>query len=288
MKSPLISVIVPCYNQAAFLADAVESIRRQTYTKWECLIINDGSKDRTKEIATAMSIADTRVRVVNQTNTGLAGARNRGLKESGGDFVQFLDADDTIRPMKFEKHLEKIGDSHALNLSYSDYYKSPQNELNTEIPEYYVNPKLRSNDPLKEIAADWETRLSIPCHSFFIDRRLFARNASAFDPTLRTHEDWDCWLQLLSQRPVVTFIDEKLAVYRIQDSSMCRDMRKMRTGFLRTIDKQIERFADDPAMLQIFREKRREIAWNYRRHSAFHPSAVKIAIKRLFSRRAAQ
>src|SRR5450432_4194524 len=100
-SAPLISVIVPCYRQAKYLPDAVKSLIGQSYRHWECIIINDGSPDDTREVAAEQVRLDSRIRYVEQANGGCSSARNRGLTEANGDFVQFLDADDLLLPDKF-------------------------------------------------------------------------------------------------------------------------------------------------------------------------------------------
>src|SRR5829696_1229138 len=91
-----VSVVIPCYNQARFLGEAIRSVLCQGYTDLEIIVVDDGSKDSTEEIASGYTKADTRVRVIRQENRGLAAARNRGLSEAGGEYVVFLDSDDRL------------------------------------------------------------------------------------------------------------------------------------------------------------------------------------------------
>ena len=91
MNIPLVTVIVPCYNQGEYLNDALLSILNQTYSKWECIIINDGSRDNTSEIANFWCKQDHRFKYLKKDNGGLSSARNAGLKISIGKYIQFLD-----------------------------------------------------------------------------------------------------------------------------------------------------------------------------------------------------
>jgi glycosyltransferase involved in cell wall biosynthesis len=91
---PLVSVIIPCYNQANFLAEAIESVLGQTHKRFEVIVIDDGSADDTYEVATSYES----VLCVRQPNSGLSRARNRGIQESAGDCLVFLDADDRLHP----------------------------------------------------------------------------------------------------------------------------------------------------------------------------------------------
>jgi glycosyltransferase involved in cell wall biosynthesis len=90
---PTISVVIPCYNQARYLPDAVASVREQTHQPIECIVVDDGSTDETSEVA-----AELDVRAVRQTNSGVSAARNAGLAIARGDFIVFLDADDVLLP----------------------------------------------------------------------------------------------------------------------------------------------------------------------------------------------
>ncbi len=94
--NPLISVIVPCFNQAQFLDECLQSVLDQTYQNWECIIVNDGSSDDTEEIANKWSKNDERIKYIYKENEGLSSARNLGVKISLGEFIYFIDSDDSL------------------------------------------------------------------------------------------------------------------------------------------------------------------------------------------------
>ena len=91
---PGISVIIPAYNAEDYLKNCVESVRKQTFQDWELLIIDDGSRDRTRAICDECAAADDRIRVFHKKNGGVSSARNLGLREAKGDYIAFLDVDD--------------------------------------------------------------------------------------------------------------------------------------------------------------------------------------------------
>ena len=95
-NKPLVSVVVPCYMQAHFLDETLESVLNQTYSNWECIIVNDGSLDDTKEIAEKWLKTDTRFNYVYKENGGLSSARNLGIKKSNGNYILPLDSDDIL------------------------------------------------------------------------------------------------------------------------------------------------------------------------------------------------
>ena len=101
--NPLVSIIVPCYNQAEYLPEALDSVLAQTYSNWECIIVNDGSPDNTEEVAKTYCEKDKRFKYLNKENGGVASARNEGIKASTGEFILPLDADDMIGTQYLEK-----------------------------------------------------------------------------------------------------------------------------------------------------------------------------------------
>ena len=104
-RHPLVSVIIPCYNYALYLPESVGSIIKQTYSNWECIIVDDGSTDNTKEVVQQLCAKDDRIKYFLQSNSGPTVARNYGLAVAKGDLIQFLDADDLIENPKIEKQV---------------------------------------------------------------------------------------------------------------------------------------------------------------------------------------
>lgn len=107
-RAPAISVVLPAYNSAPFLREAVESILAQTERDFELILINDGSTDDTDEIARQLSFADGRIRYFVQENLGIVAALNRGLELCKGDFIARMDADDVARADRFEQQLKLL------------------------------------------------------------------------------------------------------------------------------------------------------------------------------------
>ena len=96
----LISIIIPCYNQVAFLPETLQSVLDQSYEHWECIIVNDGSLDNTEEVALEWCQKDSRFNYLKKENGGLSSARNAGLKIAKGEYIQFLDSDDILEKDK--------------------------------------------------------------------------------------------------------------------------------------------------------------------------------------------
>ena len=104
----MISVIVPVYNVEEYLEECLDSIQKQTYIDIEVILVNDGSTDRSKEICERYCEKDSRFKLVNQENKGLSGARNRGMSESKGEFISFVDSDDVIKEDMLEQLMKQM------------------------------------------------------------------------------------------------------------------------------------------------------------------------------------
>lgn len=225
----MISIIIPCYNQASFLDETLRSVYIQTHQDWECLIIDDGSTDDSKNIALKWCEIDTRFKYYFKENGGLSSARNYGLDKIKGDFIQFLDGDDLIRSDKLALQLL---DTKKSKISISDYF--PFDDATMQfVKSRYLTPFLNPKDFHREIILDWEFKKSIPCHAVLFNAKLIAINNLRFDESLENHEDWVFWVQLFHQADTIVNRKEQLAFYRVHGSSMTADFFKMRQGFLK-------------------------------------------------------
>lgn len=238
----LASVIVPCYNQAQYLPEALQSILEQTITNWECIIVNDGSTDNTEEIALEWGSKDGRFKYFNKENGGLSSARNAGLKIAKGKYIQFLDADDVIDKNKFSLQIDQLKGASDYAISYTDYFASSENNLSEPCQSRYLTPRFKSDSYLLELINDWESKLSIPCHCFLFTSKIFIKNNIFFDETLPNHEDWECWMNIFALKPQVLYIDKKLSTYRIHPRAMCNDNTQMKIGFQKAILKQKKKY----------------------------------------------
>lgn len=118
--NPLISVIIPCYSQAAYLPDALQSLLDQKYSNWECIIVNDGSPDNTEEVALEWVNKDNRIKYFKKENTGVCDTRNFGVKQAAGEFIVPLDGDDKLGPLYFAEAIETFTVNPQVKLIYSD------------------------------------------------------------------------------------------------------------------------------------------------------------------------
>ena len=204
MKNLSISLIIPCYNQAAFLEECLESVVQQTFCNWECILINDGSSDNTEEICKKWVEKDARFQYIFTENKGVSNARNLGLEKATGNFIQFLDADDKMDLQNFEKKMPFSADCEIIlsefNILTNNQYFPGYNKLKKEYLDFDA------------IFFGWETAFTIPIHTALISRNLL-KNFN-FNTTLLCFEDWLMWLHITKQNPKTEFIDEVLVTYR--------------------------------------------------------------------------
>jgi glycosyltransferase involved in cell wall biosynthesis len=117
MSGPTVSIIIPAYNAAAYLPDSVQSVREQTFTDWELLIVDDGSTDNTAAVSAQFD--DSRIRYIYQENKGLPGARNTGIRAATGSYLAFLDADDRYHPDKLARQVGFLEQRPEVGLVYA-------------------------------------------------------------------------------------------------------------------------------------------------------------------------
>jgi GT2 family glycosyltransferase len=115
---PLVSVIIPTHNYAQYLPEALESVRAQSFTDWECIVVDDGSTDETAGVLERFTAQDARIRRVWQPQQGLAATRDRGLALTRGRYVQFLDSDDLLGSGKLSQHVEALDSAGDVDLVY--------------------------------------------------------------------------------------------------------------------------------------------------------------------------
>jgi len=221
---PLVSIVIPCYRQAQYLRDAVDSALAQTYPRVEVIVVDDGSDDETQSVAESYK---ERVRYYRRPNGGLAAARNHGLSCSSGQFVQFLDADDVIFANKIELQLNALGQEMSSVVSISGYRLLDMDtgrELNPP-------PMDLGSDPLGTLLREWETGVSIPIHCGLFARDVWGRGP-AFDESLAAREDWVMWVMLALKGVRFSRVDAVLAEYRVRRTGMCHDAKRMSVALL--------------------------------------------------------
>lgn len=212
--NPLFSIIIPCYNQAHFLPDCLDSLLVQEFQDWEAIVVNDGSIDTTSEVTRQYAEKDPRIRLVEKINGGLSSARNYGLKFTTGERFIFLDSDDFLYPNCLEKVAilaKESDDNELIQYGYS-YITEDKERLLGHVEAVKKNPLF------PEI---FKGNLG-PCHSICISKNL-VQAVGLFDETLKSVEDWDFWMRAVKAGGTQKIITQSLVYYRYSKSSMSRN-----------------------------------------------------------------
>lgn len=212
MTAPLLSVIMPAYNVEAWIGQTLNSVLRQTISDWECIVIDDGSTDKTPIVVS--SIKDNRIRLIAQNNAGVAAARNVGLEAAQGRYIAFLDADDLWHPQALERMCGTLDAHPSCVLCWADFVRF-EDKTNIALPL----PGTR----LWHTGNAWEDML-VDCFMQFgaICVRADAAKEVCFDTSLRICEDRDWLLKLLRGRLAV-HLPYTVHFYRQRANSAIRD-----------------------------------------------------------------
>lgn len=224
---PKVSVIIPTYNRADMVGDAIQSVLNQTYGDWELIVVDDGSQDNTHDVVAAF--CDPRLRYTYQENTKLPGARNTGIRAATGRYVAFLDSDDFFLPDKLWLQVAALERSPDTGLVASGW---------TEIDAQHK--PLRTLYPWRLdrglVLADWLYSCPFIVPSVLV-RRNWLVKVGLFDPQQHYVEDWDLWLRLAYAGCRMVWEPSVVCLRRVHQGSMVHDAARMSAGAFRLFDK---------------------------------------------------
>jgi glycosyltransferase involved in cell wall biosynthesis len=225
---PLVSLIIPAYNSRAYVCDAVDSCLAQTYPNCEIVVVDDGSTDGTPDLLRTRY--GDRIRLVEQANRGAAGARNTGVREARGEFVQFCDSDDRLLPGKVQAGWQLFQQMPDIALVYT-FARIVLPDDVTEVP--LPDVELPSGDLFCLLLCGYGNFVGT---STVMVRRQAVLEAGGFDESLAVAEDWDLWLRLASRWPFGA-INETLMTYRKRPGSLQSDDVALAEGRLRVVQR---------------------------------------------------
>ena len=223
-ETPKCTVIVPVFNSERWIASTLRSIQNQSYSSWECLVINDGSTDNSRLIIEKFVKEDSRFKLISTNNQGVAKARNLGILNALGEFLAFLDADDIWLPNKLELQLKSLTNEIIADYTLSDYI-------------------LFKDSTLKIIARVHLKKLNIMIHHWFnftgdgpaaastlMIRRASIIRVGGYNTELRSTADLDLMLRLQNKFKYVPTV-KILVGYRIHNKQMHSDLKKLSKEF---------------------------------------------------------
>lgn len=237
----LVSVIVPAYNAARHLARTLDSILQQSWSAWEAIVVNDGSTDETPALIEQYAQRDPRIRPLHQSNRGLSGARNSGLRAMRGDFVQFLDADDLLYPQRLAQSIAAFDAHpswdavvcHAVMIDEEDRPLLLPRRRAAHLANHRRMVAWFLQRPLEVLLLG----NLFPPHAPLFRRRAFD-GLDGFDEQLRSLEDFDLWIRMLVAGRVFGDTPECGVGYRRYGGSMSANVTRMDENWTRVLEQR--------------------------------------------------
>jgi glycosyltransferase involved in cell wall biosynthesis len=277
-----VSIIIPVYNAESYVADTLRSLLAQTYPDFEALIIDDGSPDRSIEVC--QRFTDRRIRIIRQSNRGLPGARNTGIRHAQGDYLAFLDADDLWTPDKLAKHVAHLQRSPQVGVSFSysafinetgrltGIYQIPRRIRNIT-PEYALCRNPVGNGSAAVIRREVFDAIGYPddlhgvLETHYFDERLKYAKADA--------TDLECWTRIATHTQwQLEGIPEALTLYRVNAGGLSAHAM---TQFA-AIERVIQKSCDSSSALAPYRNLARAYYMRYTARRAVTLRDGKLAV----------
>ena len=269
MPEVKISVIVPCFNQAKYLEEALESVLAQTCQDWECIVVNDGSTDSTEEISQKWITRDDRFKYIYQRNSGVSSARNNAIAISSGEYILPLDADDKISPNYIALAVRELESNGLLKLVYCLAKKFGAENSDWELGEYSLSNLASSN--------------MIFCSAVF--RRKDWKEVGGYDLQMDVgFEDWEFWIAILKKGGEVKQLKHVGFYYRIKEESRTRnlDQEKKNRLFEYMSVKHADFFVSQCGSFFSLRSKIGEIKMEHQRKLKSEKFVVDVFLKTFF------
>jgi glycosyltransferase involved in cell wall biosynthesis len=243
MTDPVVSVVIPTYNRANYLLEAIESVRTQTYKDYEIIVIDDGSEDNTRESLQKQFESGT-IRYIYQENRGESAARNHGIRLARGRYIAFLDSDDLFMPMKLEKQTSFLDNHPEIGFVHSWHSKFDDagNHLgirDTSVFSGWVYP---------EILLNWSVLIPPTC---VMVRTDVLSEIGGFDEDQSLGPDLDMWRRITRRYPI-GLIPEVLSKVRVHPGNISGRRVDAVLWFERYLQKA---FDDDPGLDTAFRRR---------------------------------
>ena len=234
MKQPLVSIIIPNYNYGHFVGEAVESALTQTYVHIETIVVDDGSTDNSIEVLRNFG---EKITLIAQKNAGVAVARNRGIQASNGEFVAFLDSDDSWLPEKIEKQIRRFQEDPSIGLVHCGYVVF---DASSRVVEHLNGLE----GSLSHEMLRFEQPAILGGGSGVMVKKEVLGRVGGFDQDVSPAEDWEFYYRC-ARVCKVGFVSEILVKYREHRSNAHLNIPRMEKALLNAFDKT---FALDPEL----------------------------------------
>ncbi len=238
----LVSIIVPAYNRADLLGEALSSVFSQTYRDFEIIVIDDGSTDDTASVLQPL-VKQGLIQYIYQKKQGVSAARNRGIIEANGQYIAFLDSDDLFEPEKLDIQVKYLQNHPEVGLVHSGFTKFDH----TRYDLGYRDTSWFSGQIYPQILLYWTTLMAID--TVLVVKKVFD-SVGSFDTSLSIGEDLDMWRRISRKYPF-GFVDKSLARVRVHEGNVSGDKLKITEGMVKYLEKAFE---DDASLSTRFQK----------------------------------
>jgi glycosyltransferase involved in cell wall biosynthesis len=243
---PLISVVIPAYNAAAYIGPTLDSVFAQTFTDYEVIVVNDGSPD-TPAMESALAPYRGKIRYIRQENRGPSGARNRAIKDARGTYIAFLDSDDIWLPEHLARQVEALRADPTLGLAYANAVHI-ENDRAVDVAFDNTTQSL----PV-DFDALLEERSTVSTSSAVASRQALVA-AGLFDEELKRCEDYDMWLRMAYSGVRMTFSREIQIGHRLANG-LAANGDLMKQALIQVYEKTASTRALSEKQARVVREK---------------------------------
>jgi len=252
---PAVSVVIPAYNAEGFIAETLDSVLSQTFQDYEVVVVDDGSVDDTRGVVE--SYDDARIRYVRQENGGASRARNRGIADSSGELVAFLDADDLWLPEKLERQVEVFRENPELGLLSTLHEAFSPETGESDTIGHRKRERLFSGPSVAHNIVAW-SGLATPT---VMVPRWVLNEVGLFDPQLRNGQDDNLWVRITARYPA-RLVDEVLVRCRMRAGSLSTNDLNMCRDVLTSLDQYMEDPEIAPMVQEAVTMRRARVLWD--------------------------
>lgn len=235
LKIPKVSVVVPAYNVSKYIKEALVSLKKQTFTDFEALVVDDGSTDDTGAIVEKFCRQDSRFKLLQKPNGGLSSARNYGIRHAKGEYIALLDGDDVYHQDKLATHVARLYSEPDVGVVYS-----ASRAIRDDGKPTFVSLSGKPVHSNPEIALLCKNFIGHGSNAVF--RRCLIDEVGDFNENLRSWEDVDLWLRISATQKWRFYREKRiLSYYRVRPSGLSFNIVQMRNSGEQVIEAACER-----------------------------------------------
>ena len=245
-SQPIVSVIMPAFNSALYIAESIESVLAQTFTAWELIIVDDNSADNTIEVISEYIKKDERISVIeSKVNKGVSDARNKGMLNAEGLYIAFLDSDDLWDPNKLEIQVSFHKKNPTYKISHTDYSNFDKNGKISTPYKFIFSKFSKKNGNLLNQLLYFN---SVGILTVMVEKKVLI-DFDGFDIGQWGMEDHDLWLRISKEGHRFKFITKDLASYRVDNAGkMMANVFKYKMTYNRLLNKHSSMISENNKM----------------------------------------